>query len=103
MSDQAAIDQHGLRMERSAEAHGVCRQDVALVAARLMLQRRQYIRNTYRFQLGWAYCLLEPMDIVLLTDAVLGLSAAPVRITGVEENDDGALTIEAEEIPGVTP
>ena len=68
-----------------------------------MLQRKQYIRNTYKFQLGWAYCLLEPMDIVLLTDTRLGPAAAPVRVTSVEENGDGALTIEAEEIPGVTP
>jgi predicted phage tail protein len=101
--DQGAIDQFGLRMEPSIEAHGVCQQAIAFTAATLMLQRRQYIRNTYKFQVGWQYCLLEPMDIVLLTDATLGLAGAPVRITSVEENDDGELTIEAEEIPGVTP
>ncbi|MBV9858763.1 MAG: phage tail protein [Alphaproteobacteria bacterium] len=100
--DQAAIDQFGLRMEAAIEAHGVCQMPIAATAAQLLLQRRQYIRNTYRFQLGWKYCLLEPMDIVLLTDAGLGLEAAPVRITAIEENDNGDLTIDAEEIPGVT-
>lgn len=101
--DQGAIDQFGLRMEPSIEAHGVCQQAVAATAAQLLLQRRQYIRNTYKFQLGWKYCLLEPMDIALITDAVLGLAGAPVRITSVEENDTGELTVEAEEIPGLTP
>jgi hypothetical protein len=43
------------------------------------------------------------MDIVLISDAALGLSQAPVRITQIEEDQDGELTITAEEIPGVTP
>jgi Putative phage tail protein len=101
--DQGAIDRFGLRMEASIQAHGICQQAVAATATQLLLQRRQYIRNAYRFQIGWKYCLLEPMDIALISDAMLGLSAAPVRITSVEENDTGELTIEAEEIPGVTP
>jgi len=53
--------------------------------------------------LGWRYSLLEPMDIVLLTDAALGLSGAAVRITQIDEDDNGELTVTAEEIPGVTP
>ena len=40
----------------------------------------------------------EPMDIVEVTDVNLGLSAAPVRITSIEEDDKGDLTIEAEEL-----
>ena len=68
-----------------------------------MLQRRLYVRNTYKFKLGWKYALLEPMDIVLITDAALGLSGAAVRITQIEEDDNGELTVTAEEIPGVTP
>ncbi len=101
--DQSAIDQFGLRIEPSIEAHGVCTQGVASTSAQLMLQRRQYVRNTVKFQLGWQYCLLEPMDIVLLTDSVLGLAAAAWRVTSVEENDNGDLTIAAEEIPSLTP
>jgi hypothetical protein len=73
------------------------------VSAQLMLQRKLYVRNTYKFRLGLRYALLEPMDIVLISDAALGLSQAPVRITQIEEDQDGELTITAEEIPGVTP
>ena len=43
------------------------------------------------------------MDIVLITDAALGLVGAPVRVTQIEEDDNGELTVTAEEIPGVTP
>jgi hypothetical protein len=75
----------------------------AAVAAQLMLQRKAYVRNTYQFKLGWRYSLLEPMDIVLLTDATLGLAGAAVRITRIDEDDNGELAVTAEEIPGVAP
>ncbi|MBV9552364.1 MAG: phage tail protein [Alphaproteobacteria bacterium] len=101
--DQGAIDQYGLRSEPSVQAHGFTNPTSATISAQLMLQRRLYLRNTYKFKLGWRYALLEPMDIVLITDATLGLVAAPVRITQIEEDDNGGLTITAEEIPGVTP
>jgi hypothetical protein len=101
--DQGAIDRYGLRTEPSIQAHEFTNPASATIAAQLMLQRRLYVRNTYKFKLGFRYALLEPMDIVLLTDAALGLSAAPVRITQIAEDDNGELTVTAEEIPGVTP
>jgi hypothetical protein len=64
-----------------------------------VLQRTAYVRNTYKFKLGWRYSLLEPMDIVLLTDTALGLAGAAVRITQIDEDDNGELTVSAEEIP----
>ncbi len=67
-----------------------------------MLQRKAYVRNTYKFKLGFRYSLLEPMDIVLLTDATTGLQATPGRITQIEEDDNGELTVSAEEMPGIT-
>ena len=67
------------------------------------MQRKAYVRNTYRFKLGWRYALLEPMDIVLLTDATLGLAGKAVRLTAIEEDDNGELTVTAEEIPELTP
>jgi hypothetical protein len=101
--DQGMIDLYGLRTEPSVQAHEFTNPISATVAAQLMLQRRLYVRNTYKFKLGWKYALLEPMDIVLISDATLGLHAAPVRITQIDEDDNGELTITAEEIPGVTP
>ena len=103
MFDQGLIDQYGLRAEPSIQAHGFTNPTPALVSAQLQLQRKAYIRNTYKFKLGWRYSLLEPMDLVLLTDATLGLSGAAVRIIQIDEDDNGELTLTAEEIPGVTP
>jgi hypothetical protein len=40
---------------------------------------------------------------VLLTDAALGLAGKAVRITAIEEDDNGELTITADEIPELTP
>lgn len=101
--DQGLIDQYGLRSEPSVQAHGFTNPTSALLSAQLLLQRKAYIRNTYKFKLGWRFSLLEPMDIVLLTDATVGLDGAAVRITQIDEDDNGELTVTAEEIPGVTP
>jgi hypothetical protein len=101
--DQGMIDVYGLRTEPSVQGHEFTNPTSATISAQLMLQRRLYVRNTYQFKLGWKYALLEPMDIVLITDAALGLVGAPVRVTQIEEDDNGELTVTAEEIPGVTP
>ena len=101
--DQGMIDRYGLRTEASIQAHEFTNPTSATVAAQLMLQRRLYVRNTYKFKLGWKYALLEPMDIVLISDTALGLAGAAVRITQIEEDENGELTVTAEEIPGVTP
>jgi hypothetical protein len=101
--DQGLIDQYGLRSEPPIQAHEFTNPTSATVSAQLQLQRKAYVRNTYKFKLGWRYSVLEPMDIVLLTDATLGLVGAAVRITQIDEDDNGELTVTAEEIPGVTP
>ena len=101
--DQGLIDQYGLRTEPSIQAHELTNQISATVSATLMLQRKSYVRNTYKWKLGFRYSLLEPMDIVLLTDPNIGLLNAPVRITGIDEDDNGELTFSAEEIVGITP
>src|SRR5579872_214267 len=101
--DQGLIDQYGLRSAPPVQGHEFTNPTSATVSAQLQLQRKAYVRNTYKFKLGFRYSLLEPMDIVLLTDTALGLSQAAVRITQIDEDDNGELTVTAEEIPGVTP
>jgi len=101
--DQGLIDEYGLRSEPPVQAHEFTNATSAAIAAQLLLQRKAYIRNSYHFKLGWRYALLEPMDIVLLTDATLGLVEKAVRITAIEEDDNGELTITADEIPELTP
>ena len=45
--------------------------------AQTILQRELYVRTKFTFKLSWEYCLLDPMDIVTITDANLGLSNYP--------------------------
>jgi hypothetical protein len=97
--DQNAIELYGMRIASTVTAHEICDPNVALMSGQLMLQRAVYIRNTYTFRLSWEYCLLDPMDLVTVTDSILGLAKAPVRITEIEEDENGFLQVTAEEFP----
>jgi hypothetical protein len=97
--DQSAIDRFGRRDGSSITAHEVTDLTIARTAVQLILQRGLYVRNTYQFKLSWEFCLLDPMDMVTLTDPVLGMNKVAVRITDIEEDDSGLLTITAEEFP----
>ncbi len=97
--DQNAIELFGMRIAGTVTAHEICDPQVGLISAQLMLQRAVYIRNTYKFRLSWEYCLLDPMDLVTVTDALIGLTKAPVRITDIEEDENGYLEVTAEEFP----
>jgi Putative phage tail protein len=100
-SDQAAIELYGVRRDSSLKARGIVDPiNVGAVVAQLLLQRALLFRNTYYFKLGWKYCLLEPMDLVQITDARLGASALTLRITAVEEDEEGTLSITAEDFFG---
>lgn len=99
VKDQANIEQYGLRPKDTVKMHGICDAKVAQKVAQQLLQRALYVRNEYEFKLGWKYCLLEPMDIVTLTDAGLGLNKTPVRITEIEEDEEGVLSVKAEDYP----
>lgn len=99
VKDQANIEQYGLRPQDAVKMHGICDAKVANHVAQLLLQRALYVRNEYEFKLGWKYCLLEPMDLVTLTDEGLGLDKTPVRIIEIEEDEEGVLTVKAEDFP----
>lgn len=96
--DQANIEMFGLRTEDPVKLEMFCEPKIARHAVQLRLQRLLYVRNEYEFNLGWKYCRLEPMDIVTISDESLGLYQFPVRITRVEEDEDGMLTITADEL-----
>ena len=95
-SDQAMIDLYGKRSDAGRNAHLFADVNAARQSAQLLLQR-QAVRNTYQFTLDQRYILLDPTDIVSLSDARLGLDRQWVRITEITENDDGSLSITAED------
>ena len=97
--DQSQIEAFGLRVGSSVQAHEICDEvTIGPVVAQALLQRQLYTRTRYSFKLSWEFCLLDPMDVVSITDANLGLVAYPVRIVAIEEDDHGMLTVTAEEL-----
>lgn len=95
--DQASIEALGEREMQRIQAHDICELSIGVQLAYLILQRKVYVRNEYRFKLSWEHCLLEPMDVVTLTSPQAQLSSQPVRIVEVEEDEDGLLAFTAED------
>jgi len=94
--DSAAIERFGLRFDSTQEGHLFAESSAAGMSAQLILQR-QSVLNTYTFKLGIQWSILDPMDIVTITDAALGLTRQWVRITQIEEDEEGALSFTVEE------
>lgn len=98
--DQGLIDQYGYRKADQMEAKEICEPEMASKIVALIGQRIAYVRNKFMFSLGPKYSLLEPMDIVVCVDPVLG--TFPVLIEEFEETEDGTFRVTAEEYNGAT-
>lgn len=98
--DQGLVDQFGQIDASTTQAHEICVLSIAETVAQLIGQRAAYIRNTYASKLGYEFSLLEPGDLVSLSDPHIGLNQFPVRIQSIDEDDSGNLSIVAEEFPG---
>jgi len=85
---QADINERGLRPMSTLSYDFLYTKTRANYAAQVAATKSVYSRNTYSFKLGWSHCLLEPGDIVTITDPVIGLNKEPVLIETFEEADD---------------
>lgn len=56
-------------------------------------------RMQVKFTLGPQYSLLDPMDLLTITDLYLGFDKFPVRVLDIEEQDDLSLQFTCEEFP----
>jgi len=102
--DQTSIDLFGLRPMPMISAHAICDLTAGRAMAEQILQRTLNIRNQYSFKIGWRYARLEAMDLVAITDPLInGMTALLVRVIKVEEDDDGALAITAEDVHSQMP
>lgn len=97
--DQSLIDLYGIRQDSSRDGHVFCDTVTAKHSVQLQLQREQ-VRNIYKFKTSQRYILLDPMDIIAITDSYLGLVSQWVRIKDIAEDSDGNLTFTAEEYMG---
>jgi hypothetical protein len=89
--DQADIDARGLRSKAVMQRHDITDVDVGRDVAQMMLQRELYVINTYTFSLTVRHSLLDLMDLLTINDKVNGIVQQLVRITEIEEQDDGVL------------
>lgn len=97
--DAAHIEANGVLLMESIKCTAITSAALARQVAQILLQRNLYVKNEYEFNLGWNYALLEPMDLVTLTDVGLGLNKTPVRIISIDETSLGELAIVAEDYP----
>ena len=95
--DAASIDHVGVQAPNVISSTEICLESTAAAVVSLIGQRAQYIRNDYEFKLPFTFFLLEPGDIVTLTDPNIGLVKVPVRIKQVDEDDKDVLSFTAEE------
>ena len=95
--DLASIETIGLRTAETITAHFVTHPQRAKNLVEVLLQRDLNNRNTYEFTLSIKYIRLEPMDVVTLTDASLGLNQRTVIIKKIVITPDWQLQITAED------
>ncbi len=97
--DKAAIDAFGLIPEPNVfHAPEIAVQSVAAIVAQLRLRQGLSVQGTYKFNLPVNFDLLDPLDIISISDARIDLDIRSVRITEIKESSDGALSIIAEDV-----
>jgi hypothetical protein len=57
--------------------------------SQIRAQRGIFNRTTFRWRSSWRFLSVEPGDLVTLTHVMMGLDSQLVRVTSVEETDDG--------------
>ena len=96
--NQASIEVYGHRPLSPISAHMICNPLIAKLVAQTILDRNISYRNKYKFTLPMNFILLDPIDLVTITDESLGLDLELVRIIAINEDSNGDLEIEAEEM-----
>ena len=91
----ADVQRNGMKPAPSYSAHYIYTKARAMYLAEQLAMKRLYERNQYSFKLDWAFCRLEPGDLVTLTESTCGLHKQIVVITDVQEGQDGELQITA--------
>jgi Putative phage tail protein len=97
-TDAQDIAVNGVRVMSTLTLHSITTGAVAQQVAQLILQRQLYIRSTFTFSVRADYCLLEPMDLVSITDTALGISNKLVRIIEVDDDQNDNITLIAEDM-----
>nr|DAG49955.1 MAG TPA: tail protein [Bacteriophage sp.] len=94
------IAARGFNQASSISAGYIYTKERAVKVAKLIAHRNQIEKDQYTFQLDWAFCRLEPGDLVRIKDEKAGIvnddgTGRLVAITSVTEDDTGLYTITA--------
>lgn len=95
----ADVAKRGLRAMSSVSLPFIHTKERAAKIAQAKAYESLIQRNTYTFKLGWQFALLEPGDLLELTDGIIGLSSTVVQITEFKENATGVYEVTAVEKP----
>lgn len=93
------IANHGLRQADTINARYMYTKERAVKVAEMAARKNKYGRNQYTFTLDWAFCRIEPGDLVRISDKYSGIDKQVVRVTAVTEDDSGMLTVTAVSVP----
>lgn len=93
--DVADIAERGVKQAPTINARYIYTKERAVKIAEAAARRSKVGRNQYTFRLDWAFCRLEPGDLVRITDEASGITNQPVMITRVQEDEKGLLTFTA--------
>jgi hypothetical protein len=93
--DNDDIKEHGVRQASTVSAHYIYTKTRAVKLAEELCRKNKYERVKYTFKLDWAFCRLEPGDLVMLNDPAMGIENQPAMIDSVTEGTNGVLTFTA--------
>ncbi len=93
--DTADISATGLRTANDFSAHWIHTTARAVTVAEMQARINRTENVRYKFKLSWEFGLLEPGDLVTLTDPVIGLNNQLVMIESIDEDSQTTLSVTA--------
>lgn len=93
--DNDDIKEFGVRQASTTQAHYLYTKTRAVKLAEELCRKNKYERVKYTFKLDWAFCRLEPGDLVMLNDPLMGIENQPAMIDSATEGTDGIITFTA--------
>lgn len=93
--DAADIAERGVKQAPTINAGYIYTKERAVVIAEAAARRNKVGKNQYQFKLGWAFCRLEPGDLVRITDEASGIIDQVVLIKDIQEDAKGLLSVTA--------
>lgn len=88
------ISKTGLRQMSTQNALYFYTKQRAIKVCQMLARKNERERNKYTIKLDWAYCILEPGDLITLTDPIIGLNKQIAMVDTVTEAKDGSITVE---------